>query len=175
MNRVNIRLVGPANNYVTSACKSYTFCQNIPMTQGKILKWHIEHRSLSGFGYVNRHLWKQVMTLPSVERREPADLCTCLLCCNFFLKAVGRYCHIAEWPSHCSKTEPTHHQTFIVNATFTWELQRRHLMLSGMQTWDDVLNCQPIIHSLRSTFLPHLPSSSHENNSLPPSHSAKKV
>jgi hypothetical protein len=165
-------LVGAANNYVTSACKSYTFCQNIPMIQGKILQWQTEHRSPSSFGYVNRHLWKQVMSLPSAERREPANLCTCLLCRNFFLKAVGRQHHMAEGPSRCGKTQPTHHRTFIVNATFTWDLQWRLLMLSGMQIRDDVLNCQPWTHSLRSTFLPHLPSSSHENNSLPPLHSA---
>jgi len=90
MNTVNIQQVGAANNYVTSACKSHTFCQNITMIHGKILKWRTEHRSPSGIGYVNRHFWKQVTSLPSVERREPADLCTCLLCSNFFLKAVGR-------------------------------------------------------------------------------------
>jgi hypothetical protein len=38
MNTVNIQLVGAANNYVISVCKSYTFCQNIPMIHDKILK-----------------------------------------------------------------------------------------------------------------------------------------
>jgi len=38
MKGVNLRPVGAANNYVTSACKSHTFCQNIPMIHGKILK-----------------------------------------------------------------------------------------------------------------------------------------
>jgi len=38
MNTVNIRLVGAANNSVTSACKSHTFCQNIMMIQSRVLK-----------------------------------------------------------------------------------------------------------------------------------------
>jgi len=38
MNTVNIQLIGAANNYVTSVCKSYMFYQNILMIHDKILK-----------------------------------------------------------------------------------------------------------------------------------------